>query len=650
MVLSGEKWLKNVVTDTQILEKNMANNLSWTLPVDASGVVILRHSSPITDEPSDGTTYVVNNTVGSATVVYVGTNTSFVDSGLTNDTTYYYSIHSYDSNNQYSNAVKIFGEPKRSENKQRIGMGQWGGCLIDNENEPYCWGYGGYGLIGNGSLSNQSSPTAVTLSGITNSKEFTHISVGANTYACGVTKDEELWCWGHNSSGQLGQGDVTQVTTPVQIPGDWRSVSAETVNEAWNAAHEHNCAIDTSGDLYCTGESVYGAIGDGTTAARRTVMTKVIGGLKWKSVSPGANHTCGVTMEGEGLCWGYSGYHTLGNGSTSSRYAPFSIAEDRQWKDLSAGQYSSCGITHDNESYCWGDNTTYGQLGDGTTTDRPLPTQITGHEFRKITSGEVNRCAVTTDDDLYCWGSNQYSSLGDNNTGVHQSSPTFIMGDVNDVTTGRLSSCAVKNDGQLYCWGGSAYNEELGVGWDVPSLQVPWVLNYYPLDKAIDDYQILPYSARLEHSWSVPSGITGVIVLRSSAEITEELVDSTTYTTGDTLGSSTVVYAGNATSFSETGLTNDTIYHYKISTYSGSAGSEKYYTPITRIAIPKIHSHKRIGTGLTNNCEINSDNQLYCWGQEYGNGTASSSSIPFKNRHRLRLCSYPGRYYICLCY
>ena len=87
MVLSGEKWLKNVVTDTQILEKNMANNLSWTLPVDASGVVILRHSAPITDEPSDGTTYVANNTVGSATVVYVGTSTSFVDSGLTNDTT-----------------------------------------------------------------------------------------------------------------------------------------------------------------------------------------------------------------------------------------------------------------------------------------------------------------------------------------------------------------------------------------------------------------------------------------------------------------------------------------------------------------------------------------------------------------------------------
>ena len=60
---------------------------------------------------------------------------------------------------------------------------------------------------------------------------------------------------------------------------------------------------------------IWAAIGDGT-ATRKTSMTKVLGGLKWKSFHQVQQHTCGVTMEGEGLCWGYSGYHTLGNGST----------------------------------------------------------------------------------------------------------------------------------------------------------------------------------------------------------------------------------------------------------------------------------------------------------------------------------------------
>ena len=83
------------------------------VPTNATGVVILRHTSPVTNKPVDGTTYVASNSVGSATVIYVGTGTSFADTSLTNDTTYYYAIHSYDANNQFSNGVKVFGEPNR---------------------------------------------------------------------------------------------------------------------------------------------------------------------------------------------------------------------------------------------------------------------------------------------------------------------------------------------------------------------------------------------------------------------------------------------------------------------------------------------------------------------------------------------------------
>ena len=90
--------LKTIVTDVEIIEADRKNTLSWTIPENATGVVILRHSAPVTDKPVDGTTYIANDTIGSATVVYTGTGTNFVDSGLTNNTTYYYAIHSYDTN------------------------------------------------------------------------------------------------------------------------------------------------------------------------------------------------------------------------------------------------------------------------------------------------------------------------------------------------------------------------------------------------------------------------------------------------------------------------------------------------------------------------------------------------------------------------
>ena len=61
-MLSGEKWLKNVVTDAQILEDHEKNTLSWTMPTNASGVVILKSTSeiPSSDKPVDGDSYSVS--------------------------------------------------------------------------------------------------------------------------------------------------------------------------------------------------------------------------------------------------------------------------------------------------------------------------------------------------------------------------------------------------------------------------------------------------------------------------------------------------------------------------------------------------------------------------------------------------------------
>ena len=105
-------------------------------------------------------------------------------------------------------------------------------------------------------------------------------------------------------------------------------------------------------------------------------------------------------------------------------------------------------------------------------------------------------------------------------------------------------------------------------------------------------------------------------------------MDGTTYTTGASLGSATVAYAGTGTSFSDTGLTDGTIYYYTAYAYTGTAGSEIYHTPVSQIAIPKVREHKRVGMGMSVGCALNSENKPYCWGLDEGNGTDSVSSIP----------------------
>lgn len=81
--------------------------LAWTNPADADkhSIIVLRRTGGVVgDTPVEGTTYVVNDTIGSSTVacVVASPGTSCNDSGLSNGTAYYYKIFVKDTNGNYS--------------------------------------------------------------------------------------------------------------------------------------------------------------------------------------------------------------------------------------------------------------------------------------------------------------------------------------------------------------------------------------------------------------------------------------------------------------------------------------------------------------------------------------------------------------------
>ena len=83
--------------------------VSWTAPgtgVDNGGYMVVRGTADPTTAPNVNGIYAVGNTVAaSQTVAYVGTNVSFTDTGLTNGTTYYYRIYTFDKAYNYSAAA-----------------------------------------------------------------------------------------------------------------------------------------------------------------------------------------------------------------------------------------------------------------------------------------------------------------------------------------------------------------------------------------------------------------------------------------------------------------------------------------------------------------------------------------------------------------
>ena len=83
-------------------------DLSWKQDATPHNVMVVRSTSSSFTAPTQGTGYAVNATIGSGTVIFNGSGTSFTDAGLTPGQIYYYSFYSV-NNNYYSSGVVTSG-------------------------------------------------------------------------------------------------------------------------------------------------------------------------------------------------------------------------------------------------------------------------------------------------------------------------------------------------------------------------------------------------------------------------------------------------------------------------------------------------------------------------------------------------------------
>ena len=154
-------------------------------------------------------------------------------------------------------------------------------------------------------------------------------------HACALLVDA-VWCWGSNSSGQLGAAAASTCG-----PSDWLPaaepcslfaipaalpVSAVSVS----AGGEHTCALTATGDTWCWGSNSNGQLGNGTIGGSNQTPALVSGGLKFLSISAGGNHTCGVTTDRAIYCWGANATGQLGDGTQTDRSVPTRVAEAPQ--------------------------------------------------------------------------------------------------------------------------------------------------------------------------------------------------------------------------------------------------------------------------------------------------------------------------------
>ncbi len=316
-------------------------------------------------------------------------------------------------------------------------------CAIASDNNAYCWGYNNAGQLGNGTTNDSSVPVAVNTSGALSGKTIVAISVGAK-FTCVLASDNNAYCWGENLFGQLGNGSTTQSSLPVAVTTSG-VLSGKTLKTVSSGAY-HACAIASDNNAYCWGLSSSGQLGDSlflhgsiSQSAVPVAVTQsgVLSGKTIKAMGAGGLHTCVIASDNNVYCWGRNNEGQLGNGSTTQSASPVAVTTSgmlsgKTVTSLAVGKLHSCVIASDTNAYCWGDGSS-SQLGNGTTALSSVPVAVTmsgtlaGKTPQSIsaTGNSFHTCIIASDNLAYCWGFNNGGQLG-NNSKIDSAVPVIV--------------------------------------------------------------------------------------------------------------------------------------------------------------------------------------------------------------------------------
>ena len=242
-----------------------------------------------------------------------------------------------------------------------------------------------------------------------------------------------LYAWGYNLNGQLGlneSGAPDRKSSPVQVPGDsWGIFTGDGNNVGQNSYN-----IKMNGELWAWGANSVGQLGQNSVAYYSSPV-QIGSDLTWSKVAGSNSFVTAIKTDGTLWAWGWNNRGMLGQnqgpGSGSdSRSSPTQIP-GTTWKDVYSGESYALATKTDGTLWVWGDNND-GNLGLNNRTYYSSPTQIPGTTWRTASGSGAHpsvshTVATKTDGTLWTWGSNEYGALGQNDT-AHRSSPVQIPG------------------------------------------------------------------------------------------------------------------------------------------------------------------------------------------------------------------------------
>ena len=341
------------------------------------------------------------------------------------------------NNNAYSSPVQIPGT-----NWARIGVKDNNALGVKTDGTLWGWGLNEKGQLGQNNKTSYSSP--VQIPGTDWSSDWGKLSGRGYGVTGAIKTNGELWIWGTNYRAMLGQNNLTEYSSPKQVPG--------TTWNIYSNSYEGSYAIKTDGTLWSWGRNNNGTNSGVLGHNNHTSYSspKQIPGTTWATIVAAGPFMMATKTDGTLWAWGSNAYGSLGmnNSTLNVRYSsPVQVGTDTTWSTsynqlCTNPSHTVAAIKTDGSLWTWGRNQ-HGELGQNNKTQYSSPKQVgSGTDWDTVQTRHPFMIARKTDGTVWIWGENEQGSLGQNNQ-TQYSSPIQIPG----FTGGEFSNIGVNKDG-----------------------------------------------------------------------------------------------------------------------------------------------------------------------------------------------------------
>lgn len=340
-----------------------------------------------------------------------------------------------------------------------VATGDSHSCAI-SAGRLWCWGNNSSGQLGLGDAVTREQPTLVD-----EGPNFVAVSAG-RTHSCALDQLGQVWCWGGNDHGQLGQGDRQSRSrlVPVDIPEPSVQLSSDA---------DHACARADAGAVYCWGSNAEGqlALGDAHPVNDETSADQLtpvqINEDVWTNIDTGQGHTCAIQADRSLWCWGRNSVYQLANEEQMQSRTALRVGNENHWLDVEAGQNHTCALSLEGALWCWGENNGVSEqegapFGTASVevTHSPVSVDATA-AWTALATNTFHSCGLQGEA-LWCWGRNIEGQLGLGDLNLRYEAE-HVGDSYAAVSVGRFHTCAVTTGGDIACTGA---NDEgrLGTG------------------------------------------------------------------------------------------------------------------------------------------------------------------------------------------